>query len=95
MKELDSSSGMSRYLWRPAFPQSSKETFFFLFGFSKIGFLCVAPSFPGTHSVDQAVLKLTEIHLPLPPKCLDLRCAHNYHNAEEILLANHLYRYNL
>jgi hypothetical protein len=26
---------------------------------------------PRTHSVDQAGLKITEIHLPLPPKCWD------------------------
>ena len=30
--------------------------------------LC-SPVCPGTHSVDQAGLRLTEIHLPLPPKC--------------------------
>jgi hypothetical protein len=28
--------------------------------------LC-SPGCPGTHSVDQAGLELTEIHLPLPP----------------------------
>jgi hypothetical protein len=28
---------------------------------------------PGTHSVDQAGLNLTEIHLPLPPECWDQR----------------------
>ena len=31
------------------------------------------PGCPGTHSVDQAGLELTEIHLPLPPECWDLR----------------------
>jgi hypothetical protein len=29
------------------------------------------PTFPGTHSVDLAGLKLTNICLPLPPKCWD------------------------
>ena len=29
----------------------------------------------GTSYIDQASIKLTEIHLPLPPKCWDLRCA--------------------
>jgi hypothetical protein len=42
-----------------------------LFCFSSQCFL----SCPGTHSVDQAGLKLTEIYLPLPPKSWDLRCA--------------------
>jgi hypothetical protein len=32
--------------------------------------LC-SPGCPGTHSVDQAGLELTEIYLPLPPKCWD------------------------
>jgi hypothetical protein len=30
-----------------------------------------SPNCPGTHSVDQAGLELTEIHLPLPSKCWD------------------------
>ena len=30
--------------------------------------LC-SPDYPGSHAVDQAGLELTEIHLPLPPKC--------------------------
>jgi hypothetical protein len=29
----------------------------------------VAPGCPETHSIDQSGLKLTEIHLPLLPKC--------------------------
>jgi hypothetical protein len=33
--------------------------------------LC-SPGCPGTHSVDQAGLELTEIHLPLPPECSTL-----------------------
>ena len=33
------------------------------------GFLCSHLSCPGTHSVDQAGLRLTYICLPLPPKC--------------------------
>jgi len=45
--------------------------YYYYFFFFKIGFLC-----PGTHFVDQASLKLTEIHLclSLPPKCWDYRC---------------------
>jgi hypothetical protein len=39
----------------------------FLF-FSRQVFLC-SPDCPGTHSVDQAGLKFTEIYPPLPPKC--------------------------
>ena len=31
------------------------------------------PGCPGTHSIDQAALKLTEILLPLPLKCWDSR----------------------
>lgn len=38
--------------------------------FPKIGFLCVnSPSWSRTHSVNQAGLELTEIHLPQSPKC--------------------------
>ena len=33
--------------------------------------LIMGPSWPGTYSVDHAGLKLTEIHLPLPPECWD------------------------
>ena len=33
------------------------------------GFLCNNPGCPGPLFADQAGLKLTEIHLPLPPKC--------------------------
>ena len=33
-------------------------------------FLCVAPGCPGTHSVEQAGLELTEIHPPLLEKTL-------------------------
>ena len=28
-----------------------------------------SPGCPGAHSVDQADLELTEIHMPLPPEC--------------------------
>jgi hypothetical protein len=42
------------------------------FGFQDRVSLC-SPGCPGTHSVDQAGLKLTEILLPLPPECW--RCA--------------------
>jgi hypothetical protein len=44
-------------------------------GFFLLLFLCVTLGCPGTGSVDQAILRLTEIHLPLPPKCrLSLPC---------------------
>ena len=35
-------------------------------GFVKTGFLCSFGACPGTRSVDQAGLELTEISLPLP-----------------------------
>ena len=41
-------------------------SFLFFVCFFKTGFLC-SPGCPGTTLVDQAVLKLTEIRLPLPP----------------------------
>ena len=41
---------------------------FVLFCFQDRVSLC-SPKCPGTHSVDQAGLELTEIHLPLPSKC--------------------------
>jgi hypothetical protein len=37
----------------------------------KTGFLCVALSLLGTCSVNQVGLELTEIRLPLPPRCWD------------------------
>ena len=37
----------------------------------KTGFLCVSLAVPGSHSVDQAGLQLTEICLSLSPKCWD------------------------
>ena len=43
--------------------------FFFLFWFFKIRFLCVALAL--LIPVDQVGLELTEILLPLPPKCWD------------------------
>ncbi|KAM7317276.1 hypothetical protein ACRRTK_023578 [Alexandromys fortis] len=39
--------------------------------FFEIGFLCGFGACPGTSSVDQAGLELTEIRLPLPPECWD------------------------
>ena len=33
--------------------------------------VCKSPGYPGIHFVDQAGLKLREIHLPLPPQCWD------------------------
>ena len=42
-----------------------------LIGFFKTGFYLCTLGFPGTYFVDQAGLKLTEIHLPVPPKCWD------------------------
>jgi hypothetical protein len=44
-----------------------------MFSFVKTGFLYVTLDCPRTHSVDQAGLELTEICLPLPPECWDLR----------------------
>ena len=44
----------------------------FLLGFLRQGFsVALDPVRPGTHSVDQAGHKLTEIYLPLPPECWD------------------------
>ena len=42
-----------------------------LFLFFETRFLCVALAVLELALVDQASLKLTEIHLPLPPKCWD------------------------
>ena len=42
--------------------------------------LCNSPSCPETHSVDQADLELTEIHLPLPPSA-GIKGVHRYHPA--------------
>ena len=39
------------------------------FFFSRQGFSVAFGSYPGLALVDQASLKLTEISLPLPPKC--------------------------
>ena len=44
---------------------------FFFFFFFETGFLCGFGTCPGTSSVDQAGLELTEIRLPLPPECWD------------------------
>jgi hypothetical protein len=44
------------------FPLSLSLCFFFF----ETGFLCIAPGCPRTHSVDQAILKIMEIHPPLP-----------------------------
>jgi hypothetical protein len=45
----------------------------FVFVFQNRVSLC-SPGCPKTHSVDQAGLKITEIHLPLPPECGDIDC---------------------
>lgn len=42
----------------------------FCFDFFPV-FLCVGFCCPGTHCIDQVNLRLTEICLPLPPKCWD------------------------
>ena len=47
-------------------------------------FLC-SPGCPGTRSVDQAGLELTEICLPLPP-----RCVHYDHLAQTLMAKVHL-----
>ena len=41
---------------------------FYLFQFFETEFLCIAPAYPETHSVDQTDLKLIEIYLLLPPE---------------------------
>jgi hypothetical protein len=46
------------------------HTYFIIF-FEKVS--PHSPGSPGTHSVDQAGLELTETHLPLPPECWDER----------------------
>ena len=47
--------------------------FVFSFWFFETGFLCATAlaGCPGIHFVDQASLRLTEIHLPLPPEYWD------------------------
>ena len=45
------------------------ESGFCLFVADRVS-LC-SPGCPGTHSINQAGLELTEIHLPLPPGCWD------------------------
>ena len=42
--------------------------YYFIFLFLETGFLCIFGC-SGTHSVDQIGLRLTEIHLSLPPEC--------------------------
>ena len=55
---------INRYLY----PETGEGMFFFLF--FKPGILCVtALAVLEPALVDQAGLELTEIHLPLPPKC--------------------------
>ena len=49
--------------WLESFP------FLFLLFFSETEFLCSFGACPGISPVDQASLELTEIRLPLPPKC--------------------------
>jgi hypothetical protein len=55
-------------------PHAKKTTlcfvFVLLFFSPEMVSLC-SPGCPGTCSVDQAGFRLTEIHLPLPPKCWD------------------------
>ena len=46
------------------------DSFFVCLVFQDRVSLC-SPGCPGTHSVDQAFLKLTDIYLPLSPKCWD------------------------
>jgi hypothetical protein len=43
------------------------DLFYFIF----ICFSLFSLAYSGTHSVDQAGLKLTETRLPLPPECWD------------------------
>jgi len=53
----------TQILWK-----NDKYFFFFFLPFLRQGF-AMWPWLSGTHSVDQAGLELTEIHLPLPLKC--------------------------
>ena len=48
-----------------------KDTCSFCFCFFETRFLCSFGACPGTHSVDQAGLELTEIRLPPPPEYWD------------------------
>ena len=57
--------GSFKALWVPRFT----FCFVYLFWFFKTGFLCSFRACPGTHSIDQAGLELTEICLALPPEC--------------------------
>ena len=49
-------------------PFTEALVFIYLFSFSRQGFLCSFEPVPELALVDQAVLKLTEIRLPLPPE---------------------------
>ena len=51
----------------------SFKFYFILYLFRDRLSLC-SPGCPGTCLIDQAGLQLTEIYLPLPPECWDLRC---------------------
>jgi hypothetical protein len=67
------------------------RAFFYLGFFSSLLFfifrdrvsLC-SPGCPGTHSVDQAGLELTEMHLPLPPSAGIKGVHYNYPAHQEI-----------
>jgi hypothetical protein len=47
---------------------SEKQNNKIIFGFFQDRVSLYSPGCPGTHSVDQADLSNSEIHLPLPPK---------------------------
>ena len=65
-----SSRNWTWVLWPVLFTADISPTPFSLFPFEP-GLHCVNSVWPGTCYVDQAGLKLTEIHLPLPFKCWD------------------------
>ena len=61
--------GLYTHRGLPPEPVSAFILFVCLFCFPDRVSLCNSPGCPGTSSVDQAGLELTEICLPLPPEC--------------------------
>ena len=70
------------FIWpkaTPGFTQAQLSIIYFvlLLGFVVVAAVCFPSQglynigCPETHAVDQVGLELTEIHLPLPPKCWD------------------------
>ena len=75
--------GEGKGLW------SQGHFFFFFFSFVLVFqdrvSLCNSPGCTGTRSVDQAGLRLTEIHLPLPLRCWDKGLRHHCPAAHHFL----------